>query len=329
MKTKLSIISADSLFKKYLEEELVKHNNELISKTNNIIELTRYLQRGSEYVLILDLETYGINVNPSYIKTLSESYGVHTIIIGIKQSAPYSQYGIKGTFSKPDLKNEFAKKIFVRNIAERISVFNRGRQQLIVNINDVADVSSKVITIAASTGGTEALNVVLGGLPKNTPPILIVQHMPSVFTYQFAMRLDKLCSISVKEAALNDYAKNGLALIAPGDYHMKAVKKENKLFIECFMGEKVHAVRPAADVLFESMSTFMGPNVIGVVLTGMGSDGAHGLYHLKKKGAKVIAQDKESCVVYGMPKAAVNINAVDFILPLNKIAEKIMQLSNF
>ena len=328
MAVKITVISSDLAFKLYLEKELTAKQLKIGRETNSIFELTRYINTALTNILILDIESPSLGVTPASVKALLDGSGMYVILLGMKGSAQYLVNGVQGSISKPDMANDFSKRIFLRNLIERIDVILRkGVRQVVSNLNEIADIDEKVIAIAASTGGTEALSVVLSSMPKETPPILIVQHMPSVFTYQFAMRLNKQCQIGVKEAALNDFAKHNQALIAPGDYHMRAKNKNGKLHLECFKGDKVNAVRPAADVLFDSMSAFMGPNVVGCILTGMGSDGAHGLLRLKRKGAKVIAQNEETCVVYGMPKAAVDIGAADFVLPLDKIASKLLELA--
>ncbi len=184
----------------------------------------------------------------------------------------------------------------------------------------------KIIAIGASTGGTEALKDVLVQMPADSPGIVIVQHMPEVFTKAFAQRLDSLCAINVTEGKNGDSLTPGKAIIAPGNYHMK-LKKNGAMFnIETNQEERVHHQRPAADVLFESAAKYAGVNAVGVILTGMGADGASGLLKMKQSGAKTIAQDEESCVVFGMPKEAIKLGGVDRIVTLQKIPENIFAL---
>lgn len=187
-------------------------------------------------------------------------------------------------------------------------------------------IKDKIIAIASSTGGPEAVDTVIKGLPANTPPILIVQHMPAILTAQFAARLDRVGQISAKEAEDGDFLQRNWALVAPGNFHMKVEKDGHRLMVRCFQSAKMHGVRPAADILFDSLAELGIKNVVGVVLTGMGADGAAGLKKLRDMGAVTIGQDKKSSVVYGMPKAAFDAGAVDFQLPLDRIAEKIVQL---
>jgi len=187
-------------------------------------------------------------------------------------------------------------------------------------------VAKKVIVIGSSTGGVEAVDKVLSQLPVTVPPILIVQHMPPGITKLFATRLNTAHAVAVKEAEDGDQLVQGQVLIAPAGKHMKVVHRLGKLFIELFVGEKVQYVMPSADVLFESVAEIFGRNAIGVILTGMGADGARGLKKMRDAGAKTIGQNKETCVIYGMPKVAFEMGAVEHQLPINAIADKIMRL---
>ncbi|MDR2939597.1 MAG: chemotaxis protein CheB, partial [Clostridiales bacterium] len=182
--------------------------------------------------------------------------------------------------------------------------------------------------IASSTGGTEALEKLLTGMPTDCPPILIVQHMISGFTKIFAERLNSLCKMKVAEAKSGDLIKEGQVLIAPSDYHMKVVKRNSGYFTECFISEKMHGVMPAADILFFSMAECFKSDAVGVVLTGMGADGALGALKMRQNGAKTICQNKETCVVYGMPKAAKEMGAIDYELPIGDICKKALSLAS-
>jgi two-component system chemotaxis response regulator CheB len=193
-------------------------------------------------------------------------------------------------------------------------------------IKALAQTSNKVIAIGASTGGTEALKQVLINMPPNSPGIIIVQHMPANFTTAFAERLNNLCQITVKEATDNDSVTAGTALIAPGNYHMILRRSGARYYVEIKTGPMVHHQRPAVDVLFKSTAKYAGANSIGVILTGMGSDGAEGLLEMKKMGAATIAQDEKSCVVFGMPKEAIKLNAVDYVMPIDQVASQIVRM---
>jgi two-component system chemotaxis response regulator CheB len=184
----------------------------------------------------------------------------------------------------------------------------------------------KIIAMGASTGGTEALKVVLTQMPPTSPGIVIVQHMPPKFTQAFAERLNSLCQLTVKEAQNGDAVIPGVALIAPGNYHMVLKRSGARYYVEIKDGPLVCYQRPSVDVLFHSVARYAGPNAIGVIMTGMGRDGASGLLEMKKAGAKTIAQDEETCVVFGMPKEAIKLGAVDVVAPLQDIPKVILNM---
>ena len=184
------------------------------------------------------------------------------------------------------------------------------------------NLSKRVIVIGSSTGGPSALMEVVPRFPKNTPPVLIVQHMPAGFTKTFAERLDKESAMKVKEASEGDKIESGTALIAPGDFHM-VVKGNERIHLT--KEPPINFVRPAVDPMMESVADVYGENVIGVILTGMGSDGALGVSAIKQKKGQTVVQDKDSCVVFGMPGASVDTGCVDSVTPLSNIPEEILR----
>ncbi len=184
----------------------------------------------------------------------------------------------------------------------------------------------QLILMAASTGGTEALASVLQQLPDGLPGICIVQHIPAYFSKSFAERLNGLCQFEVREAVDGDAVRPGLALVAPGNYHMLIHRTGNQYHVSLKQGPLVHHQRPAADVMFNSAVDLVKNYGVGVILTGMGKDGADGLKKLRDVGTRTIAQNEATCVVYGMPRAAVELGAIDHILPLDKIPQGIMKL---
>jgi two-component system chemotaxis response regulator CheB len=186
--------------------------------------------------------------------------------------------------------------------------------------------TEKVVAIGASTGGTEALREVLTALPADAPGLVIVQHMPEHFTRAFAQRLDKLCQIRVQEARDGDRILPGHALLAPGNYHMRVNRNGAHYNVEIFMGEPVNRHRPSVDVLFQSCARHLGRNAIGVIMTGMGDDGARGLLAMRRAGAQTLAQDEASSVVFGMPKEAIEIGAVGDVVGLTMIADKVAHI---
>lgn len=184
----------------------------------------------------------------------------------------------------------------------------------------------RVIVVGSSTGGTEALREFLVMMPMDVPPILVAQHMPEMFTRSFAQRLDTLCQIAVKEASQGEVLQRGCAYIAPGHSHLMLANIANHYACDLSQGLPVNRHRPSVDVLFRSAANIAGKNAIGVILTGMGKDGAIGMSEMKDSGAYNIAQDEASCVVFGMPKEAIKLGGVDEILPLKQIAPRILSL---
>jgi two-component system, chemotaxis family, protein-glutamate methylesterase/glutaminase len=185
--------------------------------------------------------------------------------------------------------------------------------------------TERVVAIGTSTGGTQALEEVLTALPGVVPGIVIVQHMPEKFTAAFAARLDSICNITVKEAQNNDRVLPGRALIAPGGKHMLLRPSGAQYFVEVVDGPLVNRHRPSVDVLFRSVAKSAGGNALGIIMTGMGDDGAAGLLEMRTAGAQTVAQDERSCVVFGMPKEAINRGAVEKIVPLHGIAGEILK----
>ncbi|MCL2855887.1 MAG: CheB methylesterase domain-containing protein [Defluviitaleaceae bacterium] len=186
----------------------------------------------------------------------------------------------------------------------------------------------KIIAIGASTGGVEALGQLLSGLPDSAPPVLLVIHMQAGMTRLFANHLDGDIKLSVKEAVDGDVLKKGQVFIAPSGKHMRVISRNGQqVFVECKAGAKVQSCIPSADVLFDSVADVFKQNAIGVILTGVGADGARGLLRMREKGASTIGQDEQSSAVYGMPKVAMEMGAVQHQLPLNRIANKILSLT--
>lgn len=184
-----------------------------------------------------------------------------------------------------------------------------------------------LIAIGASTGGTEAIARVLRGFPKDAPGVLVVQHIPPVFSRAFASRLNDLCAIEVQEAKDGDAVRQGLALVAPGNFHMLLRKQGGKYCVNVKSGPKVCYQRPSVDVLFFSVAEAAGPQAAAALLTGMGADGAQGLLKIKQAGAHTIAQDEPSCVVFGMPREAIELGAAQKVLPLDRIATALLSAS--
>lgn len=223
---------------------------------------------------------------------------------------------------KNEMKEELIQKVINASYA-RVSK-KVPKVRLKSNAMSLPETTQKVIAIGSSTGGTEALKAVLKRLPKNTPPIVVVQHMPQNFLEPFAARLNQICALDVKIARNEEFLQTGTVYIAQGGKHMVLRRSGASYFVEIGEGEKVSGHQPSVDVLFNSIAKVAANNAIGVILTGMGSDGAKGLLHMHDAGAKTIAQSEESCVVFGMPKEAIRLGGVDKVVDLEAIASAIV-----
>ena len=225
---------------------------------------------------------------------------------------------------KSEIKEELIEKV---KMAAKYKPIVRPKQpkQNILKYENSQLTTQKLVSIGSSTGGTEAIKEILTKLPANSPSIIIVQHMPSSFTKLFADRLNELCAVEVKEAQNGDFLGVGQVFIAPGEKHMVLRRSGTKYFLEIGGGQKVSGHKPSADVLFNSVAKVAGENAIGVILTGMGSDGAKGLLKLRQSGAITLGQDEKSCVVYGMPKVAFGLGAVSKQVSIENMTKEILK----
>lgn len=221
-----------------------------------------------------------------------------------------------------------ASKVRLRPLSPRLRVEPKLTADAVIAVassSAMTRTTEKVVVVGASTGGTEALRHFLEAMPADAPGIVIVQHMPEHFTATFAERLDSLCAISVKEARDGDSVLRGRALIAPGNHHLLLKRSGARYYVEIKDGPLVSRHRPSVDVLFRSASRYAGKNAVGVIMTGMGDDGARGMKEMKDAGAFTLAQDEESCVVFGMPNEAIKMGGVGRILPLGKLAGEVLK----
>lgn len=256
-----------------------------------------------------------------FLRRLLPQYPLPIIVVSTVSEAVFDAMnaGAIDFVPKPDMRSVKSVEHFISELVFKVKIASNANlihpkaldtsSKAIDSVN--ASASSRIIAIGASTGGTEAIYNILKHLPSSMPGIVIVQHIPPVFSSMFAERLNISTSLKVKEAQTGDYIEQGYVLIAPGDQHMRIKIIGDKYKVECFNGGKVNGHCPSVDVLFESVAKEAGNQAIGVILTGMGYDGAKGLLAMRKKGAKTIGQDEHSCVVYGMPKVAFNIGAVE------------------
>ena len=236
--------------------------------------------------------------------------------------------------NKADLSSMQNRQVFISELILKIKIASiakvgkknvPGHPRAIEKQNVPINQNESIIAIGASTGGTEAVYALLGKLNRDLPGIVIVQHMPPVFTKLYAERLNKAFPLDVKEAVNGDKIMPGCVYIAPGSFHMQVLKSAHGYQIKCFEGERVNGHCPSVDVLFESVAKTFGSKALGIILTGMGGDGAQGLLTMRKQGAATLGQDQESCVVYGMPMVAKQLGAVETECPLLSMPAKVYQ----
>ena len=341
---KVLIVDDSALVRKVLTEELNKqHDIEVVGTAIDPYAAREKIVQLKPDVLTLDLEMPRMD-GLSFLAKLMKHYPMPIVVVSSltpknsenaltalrlgavdvisKPGSSYSTQNISKAIVKAVRAASLAK--FDKNALEESREEPGAKQEIKKPNLNLFHTTDKMIAIGASTGGTKALERVLVGLPANMPGIVIVQHMPPVFTKSFADRLDSVCRLHVKEAGDGDLIEPGTALLAPGNYHMLVERRSAKYHVQIKQGPPVHHHRPSVDVLFNSVAEFVGVNASGVILTGMGADGAKGLLAMKHAGAHTIAQDEASCVVYGMPKEAYNIGAVDDVVPLHDISEAII-----
>lgn len=287
-------------------------------------------------VMTLDLEMPRMG-GLEFLQKLMPQYPVPTVVVSSLSDKVFDclKAGAVDFVAKPaglnmlQLEN-FAKQELIGKIkAAAVAKVNKGK--LVANkVKEKQEPlkrdAKRIIAIGASTGGTEAISTVLQQFGPDVPGIVIVQHMPPGFTDMYAKRLDGQCKIRVKEAQTGDRVVPGQALLAPGDKHMRLIAQNGEYQVECRTGPKVSGHCPSVDALFDSVAKAAGDRAIGVLLTGMGGDGAKGLLNMRKAGAQTVGQDEGTCVVYGMPKVAYELGAVKYQLPLENIAAKVYSL---
>ena len=232
-----------------------------------------------------------------------------------------------GAYTVGDMIVQIKEKILSASMVDVNKIGDQNKFKIPSQKLSMTKTTNQIISIGTSTGGTKALENVLSQMPDNSPGILIVQHMPEHFTKSFADRLNQICSIEVKEAEDGDSVVNGRALISPGNYHMLLKRSGARYYVNVKKGPLVNRHRPSVDILFKSVAKYAGKNAVGIIMTGMGKDGAEGLLKMKKEGARTIAQDEASSIVFGMPKIAIEIGAIDHVLPLDRIADKALMLA--
>lgn len=334
-KIKVLIVDDSLLFRETLSREMSKDLGiEVVGTASDPFIVRDMILELKPDVLTLDVEMPKMN-GIEFLKKLMPQYPLPVIVVSSssKNVLDALNAGAVEFVTKPDINRSGGMSSFINElkikikIASTAKVGNQKKEYVPKNLvsSKGIDMINTVIAIGASTGGTEAIFTVISALPRDMPPIVIVQHMPPVFTRLYAERLNHSCALEVKEAEDGDALKPGRVLIAPGEYQMRLVKKPSGYFVKCSKEEKVSGHCPSVDVLFDSVSETAGKKAIGVILTGMGRDGAKGLLNMKKAGAYTIGQDEKTSIVYGMPMVAFNIGAVIKQCPLEEISEGIVR----
>jgi two-component system chemotaxis response regulator CheB len=269
----------------------------------------------------------------AFLKKLMPQYPLPVIVVSSvgknvfeALNAGAVDFVTKPDTGKPGGMNSFINELIVKiKIASTAKVgdFKKDYEAAKIISNHGVDITNTILAIGASTGGTEAIYSVITALPRDMPGILIVQHMPPVFTKLYADRLNNSCKLEVKEAQDGDQVKPGRVLVAAGDYHLRLARGPSGYYVKSTQGERVNGHCPSVDVLFDSVAEVAKNKAIGVILTGMGADGAKGLLNMRKQGAYTIGQDEKTSTVYGMPMVAYNIGAVAKQLPLDQIPQEI------
>jgi len=338
-KIKVLVVDDSAVVRKVFKEELSRERDiEVVGTAPDPYVARDKIVNLKPDVVTLDIEMPRMD-GLTFLRKLMAYYPLPVIIVssltreGSKLAMDALSLGALEVISKPsgaysvgEMSLQLADKI--RAVASvRVKTKKDGQENVQEKpIQAMLKTTNKMIAIGASTGGTEALKVVLTAMPPNAPGILVVQHMPAQFTASFAERLNELCALTVREAGDGDSLVNGLALIAPGNFHMLLRRSGARYYVEVKKGPMVHHQRPSVDVLLHSVAGQAGSNAVGAVLTGMGADGAAGLLKMREAGARTVAQDEKSCVVFGMPREAMRLGAAEKVVPLDRMAKSLLDL---
>lgn len=322
------LITDDSdFFCSFLEKGLTAAGFEVVGTARNPYDARDKILTLSPDVLTLDVEMPRMN-GLSFLKRLIPQYPIPCVVVSSAKVTSADVIGAGGADFLPKPKDGENTSAFFAELTRKLiraAGTAPARTGFAPTAKSKSERKHNIIAIGASTGGTDAIEEVIKGLPEDIPPIVIVQHMPPVFTQMYAQRLNKSCKFEVREAVDGDTLHNGLCLVAAGDKHMRLAKKADGYYVKCAAGEKVSGHCPSVDVLFESVAEAAGADALGVILTGMGSDGACGMKLMRDRGAYTIGQDEKSCVVYGMPMEAFKLGGVCEQQPLSSIGGAILK----
>ena len=284
-------------------------------------------------VMTLDVEMPKMG-GIEFLRKLMPQYPLPVVVVSAVNQSVFDaiKHGAVDFVTKPSMDGAVNIQSFINELIIKIKIASTAKvghwknfKELKSTAGSIRNSKNRLIALGSSTGGTEAVLNILKSFSTDMPCALVVQHMPPVFTKLYAERLNSICSIEVREAKDGDWIHPGLALIAPGEHHMSVRKDAGGFCVQCYKGEKVSGHCPSVDVLFSSVADCFGSDAVGVILTGMGYDGAKGLLEMRKKGSRTIGQSEETCVVYGMPKAAYDIGAVEKQERLEEIPQLILK----
>jgi len=336
---KVLIVDDSAVVRKILSGELSKHRDiEVVGTAVNPFVARDKIVKLRPDVITLDIEMPRMD-GLTFLSKLMKHFPMPVVVVS-SLTPENSETALKAldlgaveVFCKPgsaystkDISRDLARAVRAAASA-RVEPFSEKKPQAAkkAQIGPIKfKTTHKIVAIGASTGGTRAIETVLSGLPVTTPGTVIAQHMPEAFTAGFAQRLNEVCQMEVREARDNDHVIPGVALVAPGNRHMVLRRSGGSYLVKIKNGPLVHYQRPSVDVLFRSVAKSAGKNAVGAILTGMGSDGAKGLLEMKENGAYTIAQDEATSVVFGMPKEAIEIGAVDKVVPLPNISASVI-----
>ncbi len=327
------LIVDDSYFiRRFLSEALAKDPNlEVVGVASDAYEARDKIVEFAPDVMTLDMDMPRMS-GLEFLRQLMPQYPLPVLVVSAATNMMYEamQAGAVDFMVKTNMADESSRDIFISELIIKIKIASIAKvgqfkhtQPASTSHPHATASCPYIIALGASTGGTEATETILRELKRDLPGIVMVQHMPPVFTRLYAERLNDSCQIEVKEAQDGDDVLPGRALLAPGDYQMQVVKRGNGFKVKVYQAEKVSGHCPSVDVLFSSVAKAAGKDSLGILLTGMGADGAKGLLEMCEAGAMTIGQNQETCVVYGMPMVAKNIGAVVHELPLTQIARKV------
>ncbi|GAU78602.1 chemotaxis response regulator protein-glutamate methylesterase [Fusibacter sp. 3D3] len=335
-KIRVLIVDDSLLFRETLKNKLERDDGiEVVATAMDPYDARDKILIYEPDVMILDVQMPKMD-GIEFLKRLMPQYPLPVVVMSSLDNMVFDalKYGAVEFVNKPNANTENALDSFINELVIKVkiaSIANVSGLKRIIRHSSEGNMAqrshkNKIIAIGASTGGTEALYEILHKLPADIPGVVMVQHMPAVFTKMYAQRLNAACRMIVKEAEDGDEIQEGVALLAPGGFQMKLHKSGHRMTVKLFEGDKRNGHIPSVDVLFDSVAQFYGNQALGIILTGMGQDGAKGLLNMKQNGARTIGQDEKTCIVYGMPKVAYDIGAVDFQLPITEIHKKILML---